>query len=178
MASPVIHISSMLMAFLLLINGSFGRPSTMIVSNELNGICSTTQDPSFCIQVLNSNPRTANANLKGLTQISIDLAKSNATKTTTLITSLMEKDNDPKLKGSYQTCAKNYDSSISSLDDCTKSMSSGAYSSLNLQASAAMDGPITCLDSFEGPLKDLSELPNKCEDLEHLCSTFWLSLSV
>lgn len=82
----------------------------------------------------------------------------------------MEKDNDPKLKGRYQTCAKNYDSSISSLDYCTKSVSFGDYSSLNLQASVAMDGPITCLDSFEGPLTDLSEMPRKCEHLEHLCS--------
>lgn len=66
MASHVIYISSMLMAFLLLINGSFGRPSTKIASNELNEICSTTQDPLFCVQVLNADPRTANANLKGL----------------------------------------------------------------------------------------------------------------
>lgn len=170
MASHVIHISSMLMTFLLLINGSFGRLSTKIASNELNEICSTTQDPSFCVQALNSDPRTANADLKGLAQISIDLAKSSATKTTTLITSLVEKTSDPKLKGRYQTCAENYDNSISSLDDCTKSMSSGDYSSLNFQASAAMDGPMTCLDSFEGPPKDPSELPSKCEDLEHLCS--------
>ncbi|KAL6325911.1 hypothetical protein AAG906_038402 [Vitis piasezkii] len=170
MACPGIHISSMLMVFLLLINGSFSRPSVKIANNELTEICSTTQDPSFCVQALKSDPRTANADLKGLAQISIDLAKASATKTTTLITSLVEKANDPKLKGRYETCAENYDDSISSLDDCTQSVSSRDYVSLNFQASAAMDGPVTCLDSFEGPPKDPSELPTKSEDLIHLCS--------
>ena len=172
MGCRLIQISSMLMMFLLLINidSSLGRPSTKLSGNEVQEICSTTQNPSFCVQTLNSDPRTAAADLKGLAGISIDMAKASAKETATLISSLVENSSDPKLKGRYQTCAENYDDSIDSLDDCTKSVSSGDYNSLNFQASAAMDGPVTCLDSFDGPPKDPSQLPSKSEDLEHLCS--------
>ena len=121
MGCRLIQISSMLMMFLLLINidSSLGRPSTKLSGNEVQEICSTTQNPSFCVQTLNSDPRTAAADLKGLAGISIDMAKASAKETATLISSLVENSSDPKLKGRYQTCAENYDDSIDSLDDCT-----------------------------------------------------------
>ena len=160
-----ISISAMLTVFL-----AFMDVSDSMTIKEVQDICSTTQDPPFCVKALNSDSRTAGADLKGLAQISIDLAKADATKTAPLIASLEEKAKDPKLKGRYETCAENYDNSIDSLDECTESVSSGDYNSLNIQASAAMEGPETCLDSFEGPPEDPSQLPGKCEDLIHLCS--------
>lgn len=141
-----------------------------ITSKEVEDICSTTLDPPFCVQALNSDSRTAGADLKGLAQISIGLTKSDATKTATLIASLVKKAKDAKLKGRYESCAENYDNSISSLEECKESVSSGDYVSLNFQASAAMDGPTTCLDGFEGPPEAPSQLSSKCQDSVHFCS--------
>lgn len=168
MATQVIRLSSKLMLLLLLVqvHGSFGIPS-----NEVEDICSTTQNPSFCAQTLNADPRTPGADLKALAQISIDLANASATETAALVASLVKTASDPELQGRYQTCAENYDDSIYSLGECSLSVSSGDFTGLNLKASAAMEGATTCLDSFEGPPRDPSQLPSKSAELKNLCSS-------
>ena len=167
-SSTVIQLSSMLMVLLLVllnINGSLG-----IASTELQELCSTTQDPGLCVQALSSDPRTAAADLKGLAQISIDLAKANATDTATFVASLVGQTTDPELKLRYQSCATDFNSCIGSLDSCTKAVSSGDFSGLQSQSSASLDGPVSCRDSFQGPPDDPAHVSDKCQITERLIS--------
>ncbi|XP_059630023.1 pectinesterase inhibitor-like [Cornus florida] len=144
---------------------------THAATNELiTSICSSTTNPSLCVQSLKSDPRTASADLKGLGAISIDIAQSNAKSTLNMIVSLVKQTTDPKLKGRYDTCRENYDDSVSDFDECRKFLKSGDYASLNTYASSALDGPDTCNDGFEGPPAEPPQLQAANKKLEGLCS--------
>ncbi|XP_059630022.1 pectinesterase inhibitor-like [Cornus florida] len=144
---------------------------SLAASNKLiNSICSSTHNPSLCVQSLKSDPRTASADLKGLGGISIDIAQSNAKSTYNMILSLIKRTTDPKLKGRYDTCRENYDDSISDLDESRQLLKSGDYAGLNIHASAALDGGETCNDNFEGPPAEPAQLKQANQRLEDLCS--------
>ncbi|KAL6990159.1 hypothetical protein U1Q18_015906 [Sarracenia purpurea var. burkii] len=137
----------------------------------ISDICSQTQNPSLCLQALNSDPRSATtADLKGLARISIDITQTNAKQTSDLIASLSKGATSPILKGRYDTCAENYDDAVADLDDASKALDSGDIGTLRIKASAASDGPETCEDSFEGPPAEPSQLQQANKKVEGLCS--------
>ncbi|XP_059630331.1 pectinesterase inhibitor-like [Cornus florida] len=171
MAISLSYSSSLLLSILLLSFLLLNHESDAAANELLNSICSTTSKPALCVKALKSDPRTAKADIKGLGGITIDLAQSNAKSTKNMIGSLIKQTSDHKLKGTYQTCHENYVDAISDLDRCKKHLESGDYASLNIHGSAALDGPDTCNDNFEGPLAESSKLKQANEHLEGLCST-------
>ncbi|KAK6123451.1 hypothetical protein DH2020_042803 [Rehmannia glutinosa] len=58
----------MYLLIMLLINGKLSASATL-----LEEVCHQTEDPAFCLKVLGSDPRTKNAGLPELAQITIDL---------------------------------------------------------------------------------------------------------
>lgn len=155
----------MVVVLLLLPHGTFSIPS-----KEVNEICSTTPDPSFCSKSLSSNPGTGSADLPRLAGLSIDMAKASASSTSAMVATLGANATNSKLKSRYRSCQEIFDDSISSLLDSSNSLSTGDYKSMNSQISAAMKGADTCMNKFEGPPEDSSQLPNKCKELKSLCS--------
>ncbi|XP_057476688.1 pectinesterase inhibitor [Actinidia eriantha] len=158
-----------LLLVILFISPSSQRPSVKAENHLISEICPKTRNPSLCLQALKSDPRSASKDLKGLGQFSIDIAEVFAKQTSKIIASLTNQATDPKLKGRYETCSENYSDAIDSLGQANQFLKSGDYNSLNIYASAAFDGAVTCEDSFEGPPDIPTQLHQADLKLEDLC---------
>ncbi|KAI8561908.1 hypothetical protein RHMOL_Rhmol04G0378700 [Rhododendron molle] len=144
---------------------------SLSTSDLISEICSKTQNPSLCLQALRSDRRSARADLKGLALISIDIAQSNAKQTANqLIPALSRGATSPKLKGRYDTCAENYGDTIDNLNEARTALNARDIGTFRIRASAALDGPDTCEDSFEGPPAEPKQLRDANNKLEGLCS--------
>lgn len=155
---------------LLLISLSSARPSVKVTDDVLSTVCSKTKNPSLCLQTLKADPRAATGDLKGLCQVSIDLALAKAKDTKNYIGSLIGQSNGPSLKEKYLSCSENYENSIGDLQDATGLLNSGDYNGVNLHASAAMTETDDCEENFKEPPFDPSQLPKRDEDFDFLCS--------
>ncbi|XP_047325024.1 pectinesterase inhibitor-like [Impatiens glandulifera] len=145
--SPSFNMSCYLLCVsIILFSLSFTSASSLV-----SKVCGITQNPSQCNQVLGSNPRAAEADLKGLGYISIDIALSNAKQSFGYVSSLVNTTTDPTLKGRYDTCAENYDDTVDRLSQCKTFLDNGDISSFQTYVSAAFTDIDTCVDSFEGP---------------------------
>ncbi|KAK2980659.1 hypothetical protein RJ640_011467 [Escallonia rubra] len=169
-SSTRVILVSLLLAFSLT-SLTFARPNVRAQDDDLIGeVCSKTRNPSFCVQALKSDPPSGGADLRGLGQISIDLAQASATATSSLIDSLIKQTNDPKLRERYKSCSENYSDSIGDLGEAKGFLNSGDYGSVNIRASAALDGADTCDGGFAGPPAEPAELKQANQKLEDLCS--------
>ncbi|TXG46423.1 hypothetical protein EZV62_028080 [Acer yangbiense] len=137
-------------------------------SKIINDICAKAIFPS-CIEFLESTPGAAAADLKGLGKITLDLAHSSASKTLGQINSLIPKTTDPKLKDIYKSCSEQYDNIIGDLKEAETDFNKGDYSSMNLQASAAMTGAEECSDEIAELAIDPSVKKGNL-DIDHICS--------
>ncbi|KAK1592315.1 hypothetical protein Q3G72_022967 [Acer saccharum] len=151
---------------------SFARLHVNKVSTKenqlINDICSKTTNPSNCLRLLKSISGTGTADLKGIAKIILDLAHSNATKTLDLVNSLIPKTNDFRLKEGYLTCFEVYDNAIDEINEAESDFIQGDYSSMNIQASAAMTEAVTCDDETQGLPIDPSVRKGN-QDLLDLC---------
>ncbi|KAH7844491.1 hypothetical protein Vadar_028601 [Vaccinium darrowii] len=132
-------------------------------SKLINQICSKAENPSLCLKVLNSDPRSARADLKGLGRISIFMAQKHAKQTSDLITSL-RKGPSSYLTGQYDVCAEVYGSAIGDLNGARqilfkKVLSPSDISTFHSRASAAFTRPVTCEDALLGPDEPSHEPP-------------------
>lgn len=115
-------------------------------------VCSKTQNQQLCFQTLKSFPGADKADLKGLGRISITISLADAQSTHSLLVSLSQQAGpDKKLKDRFDTCVENYQDTIDSLNSAVKALGSGDIPTFRTVVSAALDGPGTCDDSFEGP---------------------------
>ncbi|CAH9080381.1 unnamed protein product [Cuscuta europaea] len=115
----------------------------------IDTVCAKTQHPPICQKALRSDPRSKNADLKGLGFISIDITTDKAKSGKTLVQSLMGKSTDPKEKSALSSCLENYGDSIDTLGECPDLLKSGDYNGVNVKASSALDDIGTCDDGFE-----------------------------
>ncbi|KAK1592983.1 hypothetical protein Q3G72_033896 [Acer saccharum] len=160
--------SIVLVLLFMIMTPSLARLHVQVSSGEINDICSKTFNPSYCVELLKSTPKTATADLKGLAKIILDLARSNATKTLDQIHSLIPKTTDHRLKESYQACSEHYDNAIGDLNEAESDFKQGDYFGMNIQASGALDEAGDCHDENEGLPADPS-LRKGNQDLENIC---------
>ncbi|XAR62528.1 Pectinesterase [Bertholletia excelsa] len=137
----------------------------------ISDVCKTTQNPSLCEQTLRSDPHAAGADLKGLGFISIGISQTNAKQTSGIIASLQKQATDPKLKERLGTCAETNSDAIDNLNEANQALKNNDIATFRTRASAALDGPVTCDDSFEGPPAEPSQLQQANKKLEGLIST-------
>ncbi|KAJ0043079.1 hypothetical protein Pint_19443 [Pistacia integerrima] len=161
--------ASILLGMMLFVAPSLARVNVKVTKGVINDICSKTQNPSFCLGVLNQIPGASTADLPGLAKITIDLASSNATKTLQLIKSLVPKATNGKLKERYGTCSEHYDNAIGDLNDAQQYLKTGDPMGANLSASASMDEAGDCDDELQGLPTDPSVLKGN-QDLNNICS--------
>ncbi|CAI9112770.1 OLC1v1013262C1 [Oldenlandia corymbosa var. corymbosa] len=138
----------------------------------VDDVCSQTViDPNYCKTALRSDPRTSKANLPTLAQVAIDLARSNTKSTITLVKSIEKKVTDRRLKGIYDTCLENYSDTSDNLDGCVTALKAKDYPTLNIRASAALDGPSTCDEGFtEAKLSEPGQLKTSSRHVQELSS--------
>ncbi|XP_058096169.1 putative invertase inhibitor [Magnolia sinica] len=94
----------------------------------------STIDYEFCIHILDSDPRTANADLVGLANISLDLALRNATDTHGYISHLLENATEPSMKKWLNICLEKYDHALAGISDAFMSLASKVYENFDLKA--------------------------------------------
>ncbi|XP_047335898.1 pectinesterase inhibitor-like [Impatiens glandulifera] len=122
------------------------KPSTTLIQN----ICSKTQNPTFCNHILNSDPRSVHADLKGLVQILIDKTYSRGNRALTVIASLYKNANNNETKDQLYSCAMSYKSAMNNLNKVNAALKSGnreIYSDLI----SVIDGAESCDDVYDGP---------------------------
>ncbi|KAF7146025.1 hypothetical protein RHSIM_Rhsim04G0244200 [Rhododendron simsii] len=164
-----------LVPWFLFISLSDARPNRKPTTTLINQICSQAQNSSLCLQVLESDPRSARADLRGLGKISIDIARKDAKQTSNLIASLLKEATNSSLKGQYDVCAELYGGAIDDLNGAgqilnKKVLSPFDISTVRIKASAAFDGPVTCEDGFdEGPANEPSKLKEANKKFKDLC---------
>ncbi|XP_052176630.1 pectinesterase inhibitor-like [Diospyros lotus] len=169
MAYSLRKTSSLFPASLLLF--VFFSLSSRATATLIEDVCSKTQNPPLCLEVLKGDHRSNKADLKGLGLIAIDSAEKFAKETSKLVVSLVKKASDPKVKGRYETCEENYDDTVTNLEEARQALKSGDILGLRTRASAALDGPDTCEDGFEEPPAEARELQQANKKMEGLCST-------
>lgn len=173
MASPITSSTFLLSLSLVLpfIRLSSASLSVKVTNDVLSDVCSKTQNVTLCLQTLKADPRTLRADLKGLGQISVDLALSKAKDTKNYVGSLiMKTEIPPPLKQKYLLCSVNYDNSISDLEAAKQAFSSGDYKGVDMKASGAMWETNECRENFKEPPFDPSQLPKWNQDFDFICS--------
>ncbi|OVA16684.1 Pectinesterase inhibitor domain [Macleaya cordata] len=124
-------------------------------SNALvNQICLKTDNPSFCITVLNSNPGTASADLQGLATIAINLALNNATDTSNYISSLLVNSTDNEQKDQFTHCKDSYEFITDDLNTAGRSLGSHDYQEISVMAGAMADQVKYCESVVKSTLSE------------------------
>lgn len=176
--SSCFSLVSLLLVLLLLITPSFAGLSLMVTKQEINDICSKTSNPSFCSQVLNSDPRVATADLPGLAQISIDIGHAKALDTFKYIKSLLKQvlPQDPSLHERYLSCSENYDEAIDNFEMAEGAVSARSYAGAKSAISGALTQADTCNDDLQGSPPDPSQLHQRNQNILNLCNIIFAIL--
>lgn len=153
---------------MLVVAPSLAGLDVKVTTGVVKDICFKTQDPSFCLGVLNKIPQVSSVDLPGLANITINLATSNATKTLQRIKSLIPKTSERQLKEAYTSCSEHYDDAIGDLDDAKKNLTEGDSNGVNLSVSAAMDEASDCDDEINDLPADASIIKAN-QDLNKIC---------
>ncbi|PHU23697.1 Pectinesterase inhibitor [Capsicum chinense] len=141
---------------------------TNVRADLINDVCSKTKKPATCLSALNGDLRSKSATLEGLATISIDISLKNTQSGRDLVNSLLKQATDPKLKTRYNSCLENYNDTIDDLKELPPFLKSKDYIGLNVHASAALDGPITCDDNFSSPPAEALQLKAASDKLVEL----------
>ncbi|KAK6148386.1 hypothetical protein DH2020_019298 [Rehmannia glutinosa] len=110
-----------------------------------------THDQAFCMKVLGSDPRTKNAALRELVQITIDLGLYIATGTKVKIKSPVLSEKDPILRSHFVTCDEYYGNAISSLREAVSDLKRGEYKELGFEGGISNADANDCEDEFKRP---------------------------
>ncbi|KAM5568648.1 pectinesterase inhibitor-like [Rosa sericea] len=155
------------MSFLVLVSTA---PSSAFTLNK--DICSNTKvlSRSFCSQFLGSNPVVIKSLLLSLAEATIDVASSNATKTSQLIIKWQNQTDNPQLKNAIRQCPTPYSEAIADLKEAKEKVRSGDYVALQR---AAVDASIkfhACEEKFEDTPPDPSPLCSSSGELAAISS--------
>ncbi|KAL6493572.1 hypothetical protein OROGR_032351 [Orobanche gracilis] len=135
-------------------------------STLLQDVCHQTQDQPLCMDVLGSDPRSLDANIRMLGEITIDLGVYSATGTKVKIHSLLLSEKDPEVKVRLTMCADCYEDAIASLTYAIDLLNHSEYTRLKLYgASAYMDG-YDCEETFKEPPAYRSPLTDENKRVE------------
>ncbi|KAI8018003.1 Pectinesterase inhibitor [Camellia lanceoleosa] len=124
----------------MLIGPSFAKQHT-----KLKQICSKTIDQHECIKLMKSNSRASDADIRGLTEIAIDLASSKARH-------FLNSPYDSRFEGYYSftsSCYKNYGDAITHLEQTKKLFYDGDYKRIAVQVNRVKDDIRDCKNKFE-----------------------------
>ncbi|OAY29782.1 putative invertase inhibitor [Manihot esculenta] len=123
--------------------------------NPTNYFCkkAAESDPilsyKFCVESLESNPKTQNATLEDLLHISIALTKSNSTTIISSISKLLKQQNlDSYTREALEDCLELYCDAKSELNEAMWDLKKKDYFKANIDVSSAMDSSSTCENGF------------------------------
>lgn len=117
----------------------------------IDNVCSATKNPPFCSTSLRSDPRSGNADLEILGEISIKLSKDNINQTEEILIHQLRKsvgNNNKVLIEIYDTCLENYGDGVDALNDSFSDLKKSDFEGMSITASAADTDIETCDDNF------------------------------
>ncbi|RVX13293.1 putative invertase inhibitor [Vitis vinifera] len=156
MAHPLIPAFFLLIIPLLFLTHSLSPAHA--ASELVDGVCHESQNYSFCIQALESDPKTPAAkDYMDLAVISLNLGISNTTDTRSYINDLYESpETDPSKKPALKGCISGYDGAVGSFKSALGELKEDALTA-NYDAKVAGDGAVSCEDQLaSGGVKDSS----------------------
>ncbi|XP_047335897.1 pectinesterase inhibitor-like [Impatiens glandulifera] len=143
------------------------KPSNPLIQN----VCSKTQNPTLCSNILNSDPRSAHADLKGLIQILFDKTYARGNRALTVIASLYKNANNNETREILQSCAMSYKSSMTNLNNANAALKSGNNKEIYSDLISVIDGAESCDDEYDGPPvipPKLEEANKNFEDIAYI----------
>ncbi|XP_058092927.1 putative invertase inhibitor [Magnolia sinica] len=152
---------------LLIVVTIFLQISNSMSSSLIHKTCKSTIDKKFCIDTLDSDPRTANADLVSLANISLDLTLRNATDTREYISHLLENATDPVMKKWLNGCLKSYGGALAGIRDASRDIASKDYESMVHSIQIGGSQPLICEQSF-GEKGHKSPLNHRNNDVNRL----------
>ncbi|CAM8950701.1 hypothetical protein QQ045_018216 [Rhodiola kirilowii] len=143
----------------------FISTSNAISPGSISQICSRSINPRLCFSTLNSNPRVASSDLKGVGAIVLDISNSKASQTKSIIPSLAAKASNPTLKQRYNECLRDYNEVVVVIAKAKQALGANDPRTVNIRVSAAQTEIGDCVDSFSSPPRDSSDLTKRSRDL-------------
>ncbi|KAL1337531.1 hypothetical protein HN51_032226 [Arachis hypogaea] len=135
--------------------------------------CKNTKYYNLCFSSLKSDPSSPTADSKGLAVIMVGIAMTNATSTSSYLSSklLSPKTNSTTLKMVLKECADKYSYAGDALQDSVQELSDENYDYAYMHISAAKDYPNACHNAFRRypDLVYSRDLARREEGLKHIC---------
>ncbi|XP_047331166.1 pectinesterase inhibitor-like [Impatiens glandulifera] len=139
------------------------KSSTTLIQN----VCSKTQNLTLCNDILNSDTRSAHADLKGLVQILIDKTYARGNLALTVIASLYKNANNTETKDQLHLCDMSYKSAMNNLNKANVALKSGNRD-INSYLMSVIDGAESCDDVYDGPPVIPPKLEQANKDFEDI----------
>lgn len=151
-------------------------PDPVSVSGSVKGpaliteVCEKSKHKDLCLSSLTADPNTKTADLSGLTLISIRLATSNGTNTSTYIQDMLRKEDlDPEVEQCLNDCSENYLDAVDQLDDSLAALTVRNYSDLEKWIGTAGDDADWCEGCFKDNAPQKAILSQRNKMFKQLC---------
>ncbi|KAI7995638.1 Pectinesterase inhibitor [Camellia lanceoleosa] len=160
----------------MLIGPSFAKQRT-----KLKQICSKTIDQHECIKLMKSNSRASDADIRGLTEIAIDLASCKARDILGVLNSRYDnrydtwKDRYNSFTDRHGSCYKNYQDAIRDLEQTKKLFYDGDYKRIAVRVNDVKEEVRDCKNQFENSANYSSDRRRWNKEFEILCDVIKVS---
>ncbi|XP_057440171.1 cell wall / vacuolar inhibitor of fructosidase 2-like [Lotus japonicus] len=134
--------------------------------------CKNTKYYSLCFSSLKSDPSSPNADPKGLAVIMVGIGMTNATSTSSYLSSkLLSPSNNTTLKRVLKECADKYTYAGDALQASVQDLETEVYDYAYMHITAAKDYPNACHNAFKrySDLVYPPELALREKGLRHIC---------
>lgn len=134
--------------------------------------CKNTKYYNLCFSSLKSDPSSPNADTKGLALIMVGIGMTNATSTSSYLSSkLLSPTNNTTLKRVLKDCADKYTYASEALQASAQDLANDAYDYASMHITAASDYPNVCHNLFKlyPGLVYPPELVRREDGLKHIC---------
>lgn len=155
---------------------SLAFPHYIFVAGDANLIQNTCKHTKFydlCLSSLKSDPRSQNADTKGLAVIMGGIGIANATATSSYLSSqLLSFANETIKKRVLKECSDKYAFAGEALQESVKDLGAESYDYAYMHITAAADYPNACHNAFKRypRLAYPPELARREDGLKHICS--------
>ncbi|XP_004502921.1 cell wall / vacuolar inhibitor of fructosidase 2 [Cicer arietinum] len=138
----------------------------------IKNTCKNTKYYNLCFSSLKSDPSSPNADTKGLALIMVGIGMTNATSTSSYLSSkLLTPTNNTTLKRVLKECEDKYNYAGDALQASVQDLANEEYDYAYMHITAAKDYPNACHNAFKR-VNDLvypTELANRENGLKHIC---------
>uniref|UniRef100_M1DV11 Pectinmethylesterase inhibitor 2 n=1 Tax=Solanum tuberosum TaxID=4113 RepID=M1DV11_SOLTU len=131
----------------------------------IEDVCRTSNNFKVCTIALRTDPKSSSADKKGLVHILLQQCLSKAKRIYNEVVSLLEQAKEHVLIQCLHICKENYDGAVDDATTSIKDFDANNYFRAKIFASAIINGPDTCEESFTEELVRTSPIKSKSEDL-------------